>query len=767
METGSRKRTLAPTIDSISRIGHYPSCICALCSSGSVTKRHKTQPTPDSTSISKVPQEPTAAVNQRLDNLLDAIGFASEKCTRRPDQASPEIIELALRATQFACEHTSTKTGEIVRAAFSVLGLGLSDNILQRVFGGPKPIIFEVLGLFSQPTAVDSALVLIDRCASRWPGSHVFQTLKMCDGLLCTMECPDLTLSTRCHALGLLCRVFCTTPPNQQVSDPLVYPRVLSFCSTYSGWEPQGHERDTQQISQRIVESENALKTCLFQLLGQTFESPFPSVGTRPNILEKRRDWAIDSSELLKPPAEYYCDLGVTPSDTQILGALARNKVVKFKLASLKWTESLTMSNIADHPSLLDKPLSTLICSPDQLIRESWMPVREVQHFDRFYMRDVPTPEEWREDVADWLPDCAKQHSPYDLRRHVPSTERGDNHDLYLGRGPFAAGLHIDEGRLMGLNGCAKGLNYWYFIAPDKTDLFEKAVIQTIAGCDRVWLKHQPVILDQEQFKFVVCMFPELKGHVFRVTQRRGDFLMFPSGWGHQVVNEGPPTIKIAWALVPYMTVSQALDAIEEYRRDNRVLVDNAGKAIMLAARQCIDDFCENRPVHVLTVRALKDNFGRLVKMFENFGPVKPATFAYKHNVGEYVGPSPYCENCNTPYFYLFSCEHIQGKRLNRCFQCTISILSNTEFIVVCSGHVALPGRPKRNLFLYAEAEKRHGLSALQRKLIQLDCFCDIAWQTMGPQHMKKVQTDVELDAMTTFWFKSSDEEIYDLHLTL
>jgi hypothetical protein len=41
---------------------------------------------------------------------------------------------------------------------------------------------------------------------------------------------------------------------------------------------------------------------------------------------------------------------------------------------------------------------------------------------------------------------------------------------MYGGEGRFAAGMHIDEGRLMGLNGCAKGCNTWYFIS-DVSDL--------------------------------------------------------------------------------------------------------------------------------------------------------------------------------------------------------------------------------------------------------------------------------------------------------
>jgi hypothetical protein len=42
---------------------------------------------------------------------------------------------------------------------------------------------------------------------------------------------------------------------------------------------------------------------------------------------------------------------------------------------------------------------------------------------------------------------------------------------------------------------------------------------------------------------------------------------------------------------MPYMSLKQSIQAIHEYRAEKRVLVDNAGKAVLLGAKAMIDDF--------------------------------------------------------------------------------------------------------------------------------------------------------------------------------
>jgi hypothetical protein len=82
-----------------------------------------------------------------------------------------------------------------------------------------------------------------------------------------------------------------------------------------------------------------------------------------------------------------------------------------------------------------------------------------------------------------------------------------------------------------------------------------------------------------------------LQHHVFRVQQQRGDFLIFPSDWAHQVVTEGPPTLKVAWAMLPYMSLEPALECAAEYRQQQRILIGNAGKAIVLGAQKSISKY--------------------------------------------------------------------------------------------------------------------------------------------------------------------------------
>ena len=49
--------------------------------------------------------------------------------------------------------------------------------------------------------------------------------------------------------------------------------------------------------------------------------------------------------------------------------------------------------------------------------------------------------------------------------------------------------------------------------------------------------------------------------------------------------------MKVAWALMPYMSLEDSLHAIKEYQQQKRVLVDNAGKAIIAGARICHDRY--------------------------------------------------------------------------------------------------------------------------------------------------------------------------------
>lgn len=53
---------------------------------------------------------------------------------------------------------------------------------------------------------------------------------------------------------------------------------------------------------------------------------------------------------------------------------------------------------------------------------------------------------------------------------------------------------------------------------------------------------------------------------------------------------QGPPTIKVAWALLPFMALADSLRATSEYRQERRVLVDNACKAMVIGAKHMIDE---------------------------------------------------------------------------------------------------------------------------------------------------------------------------------
>merc|ERR1712227_491310 len=113
------------------------------------------------------------------------------------------------------------------------------------------------------------------------------------------------------------------------------------------------------------------------------------------------------------------------------------------------------MSRLREVIEETHKRFSTLVHCDDGFIYEYWLSSSHWHQLQRFYVRDLVTPEEWRDEIMDNLPEFMRQNGKYDFRRFVPVGDRGDNHDIYAGWGRFAAGLHIDEGRLMGVNGCA------------------------------------------------------------------------------------------------------------------------------------------------------------------------------------------------------------------------------------------------------------------------------------------------------------------------